>query len=443
MMIRRFALVMLVLSACGESYDQIITEPEDRQCPPLLPARIDFGEVEQTFPGQQTLNLFNPNQRIGLVVSITRLTPPFFLEQTNFRLEPRQTVPARLIFLPPDPRQHFGALTYNRSDGCEPQEVELAGIGAGSLEAEERTLDFGPVPLDVKATKVLRLNNTRRSDVVVEMRPSASIEVARRVTVPARSSLDVPVSVTPRAGQGIMGSIQAVSDAVGAGGIDSFIVTVIGSAGRPHITVDRTDFVVERVPLDGWLMRRVWITNSGDGPSRLNLSVLHDPDAGTSVLSGASISNLGSLAPDSGVTAFLHVRADRAGFGRQRAVLENDDPANPRITLTVEGTGVMVGACGPNAVSVTPSSVDWQPPMFPAQQTFTFSNANAEDCLLDAIETTQWPLAPGETDQALVPAGGTVTRTIDLSAPGNGFLLWNTYVPPFIQNGQAPISIRP
>lgn len=443
---RAFALSLLMLTACPADYDQLITEPEDRQCPPLLPALIDFGEVEFSQRGQQTLELINPNQRTVLVVSLTRPPPPFFLEPATIRLMPGVHFPLRASFVAPDPRQHFGTITFHRGEGCESQEVQLTGIGAGAVVADESLINFGPLALDVTATRVLHLHNTRRRDAVVELRPSAMISVPRTVTVPARSSLDVPVSVTPHAGNVIQGTVVVLSDAEGPGGMDTFVVHVFATAGRPVISIDRTDFVVERVPLDGWLMRRFWIRNTGDGPTFLDLNVVRDPDAGTpNILSGASIANLGTLAPDSGVAAFLHLRADRPGFSRETAVLQTEDPDRRFITFTVEGTGEAIGACGPNAVTVNPPSVTWQPPMFPAQMTFTFTNTNAEDCLLDSIEALNpaWHLAAGETDQALVPAGGTVTRTVDFTGPGDGLFVWNTYVPPFIQNGQVMISIAP
>lgn len=439
-LVRAAALGMVVvLCACADPNGVFDggqpAPPEPRPCLTLSDA-VDFGEGPRGFELEKTLTVFNPTRSYDIEVSSSISGPPFSTPFPARQLiPPRATVLVSLRFTAPDARLHVGHFSFMGGPGCPIQDVELRGLGEGSLELDTEEIDFGFVPIGQTATRLVHLRNSRRVPVALSFAGPPSLVLTAPVTVIGPSSaLELPLSVTPRAGDVFAGTLR-ITGFHEVGGqqlpVDQLAVLVRGTAGVPVVTVAPRTFDLEHVPLNGYLDRTVLVRNDGDAPSRLEVRF----EGGDAGFDGPVVAiNLENTAdflvqPQNPVGVVMQLRASRTGTSTSLLTVVTDDQTTPEQGITVTANGEQLSAC-PGPLQVSPQNVVWPVPVYPAELTFTFTNPYFTDCLVDDVHGSNpgWVLRAGERDQVIVPAMGTATRTLVIPGPGMGSLDWATYL---------------
>lgn len=377
---------------------------------------LDFGTGDVGMPIEKEIYLFN--HTASTLEMTSSIEPPFSTRfPAKLLMAPGQMATVRIQFTAPDGRLHLGKFSYVGGPGCPQRFVELRGLGVGRLEVDTRTLDFGRVPFGVSKTLQLVLRNTRRDAVNVTVGAAPVFQMERQVVVAATGSLSIPVTVTPQVGDVLSGSIALTSSAHDEGRIE-----VRGEAGTPTIVVEPLHVSVAHVPLDGPIERKITLRNTSQATG--NLELLEATDGG--VLSGFTQGAV--MGPSTTFDMPVQIQARALGPSTATLLVRSDDPQNPEHVVTIDFTGEQIFRCA-MAMEAHPTSVISPTAMYPARLTFTFSNPTANDCLVDRLRPSisTWSLAAGETEQLIVPAMGSATRTVVIPGPGNGFLEWTTF----------------
>lgn len=433
-------VVAVALFACDEaSQSPDAGRASDAGTCLALPDVIDFGETPVDVGVERTVLLTNssPTESAELTTQISGAPFATSLPPRQF-LGPRQSMLVVVRFNAPDGRLHLGTLTFTGGVGCPTQNIELRGLGAGSLKSETPFLDFGFAPLGVEHTRIIRLINTRRSEVRLTVTVPPPFRVSGPLVVPALGALEVPVSVTPLAGDVLAGRIFIIGSHATVNGTpiigDSLDLEVRGHAGQPRIVVERTSVVLDHIPVNGVLSRTIGIRNDGDSETSLSV-VFEDGDGGSPVQGIAPAATF--LAAHSRGEVMLELRAPFAGSLSALVSVHDAQTDAGATIIDVSGTGEIRTGC-PQQLEVFPQSVMVSPP-YPATVTFTFSNPTSTVCLVDDVRGSLpgWSLASGERDQILVPAHGTAMRTLIIDGPGNGALLWTTFTTQFVSPNQS------
>lgn len=440
--------VVVAASACVEDELRdggVRTDAGAAECL-KLPDEIDFGETPVGIDVERTVLLTNPAAAGSVLTSsISGLPFSMSLPPQQF-LGPRQSMLVAVRFNAPDGRLHVGTLTFTGGAGCPIQEVALRGLGAGSLKLETPSpLEFGFAPLGVTQTRMVRLVNTRRANVKLTVTVPAAYRVSGPMVVPALGSLDVPISVTPLAGDVLNGSIFIIGSHMSVNGTpiigDSLDLPVRGRAGVPRIVVERTSIELEHLPLAGALQRRIGIRNDGDGET--NLSVTLQSDGGSPISTFSLDTSL--LPPGERATLVIALRAPFSGPVAATFVVRSEFADAGSTLISISGRGENRPGCA-QQLQVTPQDVSLTSPTYPVSLTFTFTNPTMGACLVDDIygSVPEWTLSPGESDQMIVPAQGTATRTLILNGPGSGSFWWTTFTHGFVEVQQfTSISALP
>ncbi|MBL8914897.1 MAG: hypothetical protein JNM17_29600 [Archangium sp.] len=409
----------VVLMACPLP-DRALDAGQPSRCI-VLPDQFDLGVGELDTPVEKTLPLFNDTGRA--VTFTSTIDPPFStLFPQVVMVAANQSIPIRIRFTPTDGRLHLGRFSYVGGSGCPTREVLLQGLGAGRVETDTPVLDFGRVPFGTSKTIPIVLRSSRRSQMTLRFDAASQYQFDRQVVMPASNSLNIPVTITAQVGEPIAGAITVFAMG-GDTERDEIRVEVRGEPGTPIVVVEPLHFSIERVPLGGPLERRITVRN--DSQATATVELLELSDAGT-VLSGFMPG--AGMAPSSSMTVPIQVQARTVGPATGRLLVKSDDPQHPEQLVTIDFTGEALFQCAVT-INADPVSVLSPTAMYPARLTFTFTNPTANDCLLDDIHPTNdtWSLDTGQTEQLIVPALGSATRTVVVPAPGNGFLEWTTF----------------
>lgn len=213
----------------------------------LVIADIDFGEVPV---GRQVVKHLTvrgaPDASVLMLVGA--VDAPFTVTpQGLFEVEHGQPVTVEIGFEPVDGSLHLGMLPLSIGTECPPQQVRLRGLGGGSVEFPER-FDLGATPVGVATMKPMRVTNTQRVDAHLTLTttafsPTSAFSVPFDVLVPARSVVDVPITVTAPD----LNVVEGLLSIEGAGPRRDVALTALGGFPEPHLS--RVDVDLGQVAL--------------------------------------------------------------------------------------------------------------------------------------------------------------------------------------------------
>lgn len=424
---RSLLVVAVLLSAC-EVPPIVVRPASDAGTPAIIagdclriPALVDFGEVATGQRAEQQLSMGRVADRS--VLSFVGVQPPF-----NVQARPvGSTTTLVFAFTPIDARLQVQRVDFVGGPGCEPQSIELRGLGGGSFEFT-RSLDFGPITLAQTATRMITITNTRRRPVNFTMSTSVPFSVRSSVELGATSSAQVPVTAHLLDVGVVTGTITLRSDVQG----DAFFeIPVTATGGIPRVQMSVTDVHVETLAMLGTNVgaprRRLTLANVGDGPLRVEAFVV--TPGPNSELSEVSLSVLGGGIVSPGASKSVDVRFfinARPGPRSWHVELRSDDPLQPVVPIEITANAAVVQPCATAALlsSTGPAGspadrISLAPP-YPASATLRLTNPSSRECLFDEVHlagASTFSITP-PVDQLIVPARGTAEVTVTAVGPG-------------------------
>lgn len=386
----------------------------------VLPEVIDFGEVELDGLGLQHFTATNTSgerQRL----SVGAVDFPFTGALTRETVTPSGDADVLFTFRPVDSLAHVTRTTFVGGNGCPEQRVELRAVGGGSLTAPQ-SLDFGPLEFNVPATRSLRLFNTRRFPLEVDLvdgdrNPTFTITTPH-VTVPATGSIDVEFGFTAT----LAGPAQTTVFIDSSAG-DRLSVVVTAMGGLPIASVGPTSFDIPRMPIDNPnFVRTLEVFNTGVGDLEVSEVRLFLADGG-STSEATAFSFRTFVSPDASVPLSMQFIPRSAGTRDWVARISTSDPVRPVLTVPIHAVVEDIAPC-PASFTV-PRNLTVMAPMTTATVEVGFDNTlGTIDCLVDnphvqfGDQRLGQPVLLEPETQFVVPAGARVVRTLRVSLPG-------------------------
>lgn len=385
----------------------------------VLPEVIDFGEVELDGIGLQHFTATNAStERQRLTLGTVDF--PFTGGLTREVVPAEEQADVLFTFSAFDGLAHVSRTTFSGGNGCPEQRVELRALGGGSLSAP-LVIDFGPLEFNTPASRSMRLFNTRRFPVEVEIfdldRNPVFTIATPRVTVPATGSLDVELSFTAQ----VPGPVQTNLSLESSAG-DRLLVTVAAMGGIPVASVSPTSVDVPRLPISEGVVRLITVSNGGVGDLEISDLRLMLADGGsTNEAIGFSFRTF--VSPDASVPLSFQLAPRTQGPRDWVAVLTTSDPNRRTLTVPIHAVAEEIAPCP--QTFVVPRNVNVMAPMTTADVEIGFDNTlGTVDCLVDDPRiqgngmTFGQPVLLEPEQQFLVPAGTRVVRTLRVSLPG-------------------------
>ena len=424
--VRLCALGVLALGASG-CLDTILPKheevPEARPDASVawcftLPEVIDFGEVEVSNVGLRHFRAINTSS-VRQRLELGPIDLPFTGVATRDVVPPGGTADVLLTFSSNDALARFSRATFIGGNDCPPQLIELRGLGGGLLTASQ-FVGFGPLELNVAATRPLRLTNTRRFPVEVDLadadrNPVFTVTPAH-VTVPATGSAEVQIGFTPLV-PGAAETRLVISSSAG----DALETFVSAMGGLPHAEVRPTALDIARMPISEPVSRALEIFNHGEGDLEIVTVRLLSGDGGTAIDANA-FGFRTFVSPDASMEVSLFFAPQQPGPHDWVVQITTSDRDRPIIDVPIHAQAEDIAAC-PMAFMV-PQMIGVIAPLTTTDVQVDFDNsAGTVECVVDDPHVQQnfqpgLPVLLEPERQFVVPAGGRAVRTLRVSQRG-------------------------
>jgi hypothetical protein len=375
---------------------------------------IDFGEVPVGNRSVKHLT-FRGAPDAPVLILVGAADAPFTVTpQGLLQVESGQSITVEIGFAPDDGSLHLGVIPLTVGTACAPQQVKLRGLGGGLVDFPE-LIEFVASPIGVPTTKPMRVTNTQRVDAHLTLTttafsPTSAFSVPFTVVVPARSVIDVPITVTPPD----LDVVEGVLSVEGAGPRREVALRALGGFPAPHLS--RVDVDLGQVALVGPTgpsfggQTFVVLTNVGGG-----LLTFPSPAVEISVDGGSGLDELrvgvpaDSLRHDDVRLVVVSVSPLSSGPRAWHVKLRTD----PAISFDVRANVVTVPSCvitwAPTSLSLGTVPVGQR-----VSGSIAITNLASTPCLVDDIVINpfgEWQLL---TPEEITVAPG-ATETIDVA----------------------------
>lgn len=420
-------------------------EPRVEPPPPIPPVSstnncielnpLDFGEVEVGDRSDLQFTITNFTVR-PVFVTVGRVNAPFQVSASGeFQLEPGESLPLRVSFLPRDGRLHLGTLPFIGGRECEPQAVSLRGLGAGGLIAEPATLQVGHVPFDVVTRRSIKLRNTRRQPVVVTASTFSSFLIdPLTFTLPALGEAPVEIGIAPGAGGLASGDVIFTSDRG-----DRTALTIFATAGAPKVELESASLEVPFLALGGAtspVTRTILVRNLGAGPLELSdFEVVSTAGSANEVQLSVPFT---TLVTDAAMLMTVRiVPALPVGPRAWELRFTTNESDGQRRAIPVTGTVLAIPACDRVTARVP------FPTAAPTELEVSLLNESPEPCLLDDVRLenpTSWSTSAPR--QLALEGGESVTVRVNAPTTGSNVLRFNAVGSPFQPVGFTAVTLE-
>jgi hypothetical protein len=372
---------------------------------------VNFGDV-RPFEVAREPHVFTNQLDMPLSVDVFGPEAPFGVLDGTLNRVSRLTFPAhgsaqlRLQFAPIDEAlTHLGTLTLALNPKpagagkCGNLVLALSGRGAGRVTIEP--LDFGFVPIGAEKTLELTIRNSSSEDVscntLQAQLPAPFGTTTSGFLVRAHDALIVPITVRPT--EPVVSRFDQLATTLGPIAAHLRVVAgvPIAELDRTRIEIPDVDFQPTQQPVPVAAVREVHLRNVGSpGAPEARVTptspflTFEDRDGGVGrgevqIASGNFFT--APLAAGESTTLWVHVVPTSVGPFEQRVNFFTNDPAHPKLTVTVVATAVTLPPCelfvtpplstvvgGTNSPLILDGGVG----------TVTLRNVGAERCVIDS-----------------------------------------------------------
>lgn len=228
------------------------------------PAVLDFGEVDATslLPASRFIKVTNPSSRDRVCIP-QPLTAPFSAETSGVLIPAFSDRLINVLFAPSDGLLHHDTLRLSSSDGSCELEVQLTGLGTGTLQVNP------PAPLFIAnpgetVTQELRFVNTRRTPVSFSTQwiflPGGPMPFEFQTAtseVPASSAITTIVKATATSWNSTTAVLRVTTDN------QEFQIPMLLQPSSPRLEVSPRLITVPRAAVGDFFERSFRISNGG------------------------------------------------------------------------------------------------------------------------------------------------------------------------------------